>query len=302
MIFRQHSDRSVTLAGRHIVTHGLPRRIWLDLYHLFMTVTWPVLFATFAGFFLLFNLAFALVYSLQPGGIANVNPPGYWGIFFFSVETLATVGYGDMHPQSLFAHIVAAVEIFVGMMSVALIAGMMFARFSRPFARFLFANHAVIRRIDGQPTLMLRAANARQNIIMEAQAQLRLFREELTVEGFPMRRIYDLPLRRSQHPIFIFGWTLLHVIDSSSPLYGQSAQSLADSHANLLLTVSGTDETTGQTLMSRKHYPVSALRWNHTFLDILSTDADGTDRFDYSKFHQIEPMDIEHMKTGELRP
>lgn len=272
------------------MTRGLPRRIWLDLYHLFMTVTWPVLFATFAGFFLLFNLAFALVYSLQPGDIANVNPPGYWGIFFFSVETLATVGYGDMHPQSLFAHIVAAVEIFVGMMSVALIAGMMFARFSRPFARFMFANEVVIRRLDGQLTLMLRAANARQNIIMEAQAQLRLIREERTVEGFPLRRIYDLPLRRSQHPIFVFGWTLLHIIDAASPLYGQTAQSLTESHAGLLLTVSGTDETTGQTLMARKHYPPAAVRWNHNFLDML-TSENGTDSFDYTKFHQIEPLD-----------
>jgi len=290
MSFHQATDRHLTLAGRQIITRGLPRRIWHDLYHLFMTVTWPVLFATFAGFFLLFNLAFALVFSLQPGDIANVNPPGYWGIFFFSVETLATVGYGDMHPQSLFAHIVAAVEIFVGMMSVALIAGMMFARFSRPFARFMFANDVVIRRIDGQLTLMLRAANARQNIIMEAQAQLRLIRQERTVEGFPLRRIYDLPLRRSQHPIFIFGWTLLHVIDAASPLYGQTAQSLTESHAGLLLTVSGTDETTGQTLMARKHYPPASVRWNHNFIDML-TSENGMDSFDYTKFHQIEPLD-----------
>jgi inward rectifier potassium channel len=293
MIFRQITDRRLTLAGRQIITRGLPRRIWHDLYHRFMTVTWPVLFATFAGFFLLFNLAFALVFSLQPGDIANVNPPGYWGIFFFSVETLATVGYGDMHPQSLFAHIVAAVEIFVGMMSVALIAGMMFARFSRPFARFMFANYVVIRRIDGQLTLMLRAANARQNIIMEAQAQLRLIRQESTVEGYPMRRIYDLPLRRSQHPIFIFGWTLLHIIDAASPLYGQTAQSLTESHANLLLTVSGTDETTGQTLMARKYYPPANMRWNHNFIDILSSE-NGADSFDYTKFHQIEPLDDDH--------
>jgi len=290
MSFHQATDRHLTLAGRQIITRGLPRRIWHDLYHLFMTVTWPVLFATFAGFFLLFNLAFALVFSLQPGDIANVNPPGYWGIFFFSVETLATVGYGDMHPQSLFAHIVAAVEIFVGMMSVALIAGMMFARFSRPFARFMFANDVVIRRIDGQLTLMLRAANARQNIIMEAQAQLRLIRQERTVEGFPLRRIYDLPLRRSQHPIFIFGWTLLHVIDAASPLYGQTAQSLTESHAGLLLTVSGTDETTGQTLMARKHYPPASVRWSHNFIDML-TSENGMDSFDYTKFHQIEPLD-----------
>jgi inward rectifier potassium channel len=283
-------DRRLTLGGRPIITQGLPRRIWQDLYHLFMTASWPALFGTFAGFFVVLNLSFAALYSLQPAGVANLNPPGYWGRFFFSVETLATVGYGDMHPQLLFTHIVAAVEIFVGMMSVGLTAGMMFARFSRPFARFMFANHIVIRPVDGVQTLMLRAANARQNVILEAQAQLRLIRQEVTIEGFPIRRIYDLPLRRSQHPIFIFGWTLLHVIDAASPMYAQTEQSLIQSQASLLLTISGTDQTTGQTLMARRQYPVSSLRWDHSFVDILSVGADGVDRFDYTKFHEIQPL------------
>ena len=263
-----------------------------------MTASWPALFSRFAALFVLFNLTFATLYRLQPGGIANINPPGYWGYFFFSVETLATVGYGDMHPQTLFAHTLAAIEIFIGMMSVGLIAGIMFARFSRPFARFLFADHVVIRPVDGLLTLMLRAANARQNVIMEAHAELRLIRDERTVEGLPMRRLYDLPLRRSQHPIFAFGWTLLHVIDESSPLHGESEQSLMLSRANLLLSVAGTDESTGQTLMARKHYSSAAIRWNHTFADILSVEPDGSDRFDYTKFHVVEPVAVEEQNSG----
>jgi inward rectifier potassium channel len=286
------------LGERQIVTHGLPRRRWQDLYHLFMTASWPALFGRFAGLFVLFNLTFATLYRLQPGGIANLNPPGYWGYFFFSVETLATVGYGDMHPQTLFTHTLAAIEIFIGMMSVGLIAGIMFARFSRPFARFLFADQVVIRPVDGLLTLMLRAANARQNVIMEAHAELRLIRDERTVEGLPMRRLFDLPLRRSQHPIFAFGWTLLHVIDELSPLYGESEQSLMMSRANLLLSVAGTDESTGQTLMARKHYGSAAIRWNHTFADILSVDPDGIDRFDYTKFHQVEPLSMDEPESG----
>jgi inward rectifier potassium channel len=288
---RRHTERRLSLGGRQFITHGLPRRFWQDLYHLFMTARWPAVFGSLAIFFVLFNLAFASLYALQPAGVANLNPPGYWGLFFFSVETLATVGYGDMHPQSVFTHVLAAIEIFIGMMSVGLIAGIMFSRFSRPVARFLFADRAVIRPFDGQTTLMLRAANARQNVVMEAQAQLRLIREERTVENSLIRRIHDLPLRRSQQPTFIFGWTLLHVIDTSSPLHGQSAQSLADTNTTLLLTVTGTDETTGQMLMARKHYPVSALHWNHTFVDILSQTADGRDRFDYTKFQDIEPFE-----------
>ena len=207
------------------------------------------------------------------------------------------------------------------MMSVGLTAGMMFARFSRPFARFMFSDHAVIRPVDGKTTLMLRAANARQNVILEATAQLRLIRQEVTMEGYPIRRIYDMPLRRSQHPIFLFGWTLLHVtegqrrrlarayaqagadavesfhkvllhvIDEASPLYGQTPQSLGDSQSQLLLTISGTDQTTGQTLMARKHYPASQLRWNHSFADMLTVSADGIDHFDYNKFHSVESLD-----------
>lgn len=254
-----------------------------------MTMSWPRLFASYAGFFVLFNLMFAAIYSLEPAGIAHLSPPGYWGRFFFSVETLATVGYGDMHPRTVFSHIVAAMEIFSGVMSLALITGMMFARFSRPTARILFARFAVVRPFDGRLTLMLRAANERENVIMETSAQVRLIRDEFTGEGVRFRRIHDLPLRRREQPIFAFGWTLLHVIEGTSPLAGATPRALEASHAFLLVTLSGTDETTGQTIMARHIYPASALLWNHSFTDILSTGDDGVDRIDYAKFHDVEP-------------
>ncbi len=254
-----------------------------------MTASWSTVFSSFAGFFVLFNLLFAGIYALRLEDIANLNPPNYWGAFFFSVETFATVGYGDMHPQAPFAHVVAAMEIFLGEMSLALLTGLMFARFSRPRARFLFSRHAVVCPVDGRLTLMFRAANARQNIVMEAQASLRLLRDEMTPEGMPIRRIYDLPLRRSQHPIFIFGWTLMHVIDEHSPLAGETPESLAKSAAALLLSIAGTDETTGQPMMARESYTVAAVRWNHCFVDIL-TSRDGVDHFDYSHFHEVRPL------------
>ncbi len=256
-----------------------------------MTVSGLKLFAAVSTMFLLFNLLFAALYQLQPGDVTNVNPDGYWGLFFFSIETLASLGYGDMHPRTAYGHLVASCEVFTGLMALALITGLLFARFSRPTARFLFARNAVVRPLDGMPTLMLRAANARQNVVMEAQAQLRMIRDEQTPEGYNIRRIHDLALRRHHHPIFIFGWTLLHVIDTASPLYGQSEQSLNAARASLLLTISGTDETTGQTLMARHQYPASTLRWNHGFVDILSTGEDGVDRFDYLNFHEVQPLD-----------
>jgi inward rectifier potassium channel len=142
--------RVIRLGTRKIVTEGIVRPLFHDLFHHFMTVSWPRLFATLAAFFLVFDALFGLLYYLVPGCIANLSPPGFAGDFFFSVETLATVGYGDMHPQTFYGHSVAMIEIFVGLMSLALITGLMFARFSRPRARFLFSRNAVVRPIDGK--------------------------------------------------------------------------------------------------------------------------------------------------------
>jgi len=286
----RHIRRLGDSGGRQFITHGMPRRIPRDLFHRFMTASWPVIFGALSAYYMLFNLLFAAIYSLQPDDIANLNPAGYWGRFFFSVETFATVGYGDMHPRTLFAHIVAAIEIFIGLMTLALMTGMMFARFSKPTARFVFASRAVVRPINGKPTLMLRAANARQNIVMEAAAHLRMVRNEVTPEGWRIRRIQDLPLVRDRHPIFLFGWNLQHVIDANSPLADATEESMRNADAYLLLTVTGTDENTGQSLMARHEYPASAIHWNHTFVDILSTDAAGIDHFDYTRFQDIEPL------------
>jgi inward rectifier potassium channel len=282
--------RRLKLGERVILTQGLRPAVFQDLYHFFMTVSWPQLFAIIAAFFLAFDVLFGCLYYLVPGCIANLNPPGFAGAFFFSVETLATVGYGEMHPQTLYGHVISMIEIFVGLMALALITGLMFARFSRPRARFLFAENAVVRPLDGKVTLMFRAANARQNVIQEASAQLRMVRDEVTEEGFRIRRITDLSLVRSQHPAFILGWNIMHVIDDGSPLKDKSADSLNAAATVFILSLSGTDVTTGQVLMARNEYPSSAIRWNQSFRDILETDDDGKLRIDYRKFHELEPL------------
>ncbi len=282
--------RRIKLGEREIVTQGITRRVLQDLFHYFMTVSWPQAFATIAAFFLIFDLLFGWLYDRVPGCVANLNPPGFLGAFFFSVETLATVGYGDMHPQTLYGHTVAMVEIFVGLMMLALITGIMFARFSRPKARFMFAKNAVVRPIDGRLTLMFRAANERQNIVQEASAMLRMMRDEVSAEGFRIRRITDLTLVRARHPVFALGWTIMHVIDEASPLHKETAESLRASTASFILSLSGTDETTGQVLMARAEYPSTAIRWNEAFRDILEVAEDGTQYIDYGKFNEIEPI------------
>jgi inward rectifier potassium channel len=282
--------RIVRLGTRNVITEGMVRPIFHDLFHHFMTVSWPRLFATLGAFFIVFDLLFGFLYYLVPGSIAHLDPAGFAGDFFFSVETLATVGYGEMHPESFYGHSVAMIEIFVGLMSLALITGLMFARFSRPRARFLFTRNAVVRPIAGKPTLIFRAANERQNVVQDASARLRMLRDELTEEGYRIRRIVDLPLLRSQHPMFALGWTIMHVIDDASPLSSETAESLANSNSAFILSLSGTDENTGQILMARSEYSSADIRWNSTFRDILEEAPDGTIHVDYGKFHDIEPL------------
>jgi inward rectifier potassium channel len=287
---RNPAGRLIRVGAREVITEGNARPIFRDLFHHFMTVSWPRLFATLGAFFLSFDLLFGFLYHLVPGCIANLSPPGFAGDFFFSVETLATVGYGDMHPQTFYGHLIAMIEIFVGLMSLALITGLMFARFSRPQARFLFSRNAVVRPIAGKRTLLFRAANQRQNVVQDASARLRMLRDEVTEEGFRIRRIVDLPLLRSQHPMFVLGWTIMHVIDDTSPLSSETAASLQTSNATFVLSVSGTDENTGQVVMARAEYSSADIRWNATFHDFLEEAPDGKLHLDFSKFHLIEPL------------
>ena len=284
---RRRRAHRMRFGERTVVRHGLEDRFWQDLYHLSMTASWPAFLLAWGSAFMAGNILFSVLYHLVPGCVANLNPPGYLGEFFFSIETMATVGYGDMHPLTLYGHVVASIEIFLGLTGLALVTGVMFARFSRPSARFLFARLAVVHPMDGRRVLMLRAANARGNIVMEATAQLRLIRDAATSEGYRLRRVEDLKLVRSEHPLFVLGWNLMHVIDEHSPLHGEDAHSLARSAAILNLTLSGWDETTGQQLMARHAYTADAIRWEHVFVDILTLSEAGTDHFDYDRFHDV---------------
>jgi inward rectifier potassium channel len=287
---RHLAPRRVTRGRYQFLIQGLPSNALRDLYHHFMTIGWPRLFATLAAFFVCFDLLFGLLYHLVPGCIANLNPPGFAGAFFFSVETFATVGYGDMHPQTLYGHLVAMAEIFAGVMSLALITGIMFARFSRPRARFLFTRNAVVRPIDGQTTFVVRAANERHNVVQDASAQLHFMYDDTSVEGMSIRRIVDLPLVRSQHPVFSLGWTIMHVIDEASPLRSQTAQSLREKDASIVLSVKGTDDTTGQLLSARTEYTSADIHWNAAFPDLLEEAEDGTLHVDYSRFDRVVPL------------
>lgn len=293
-----NKPRTINIGGRTFVSQGLSRRIWDDIYHRALVVSWPVFFGLAAAAFLLLNTIFAGCYQLGTQPIANQYPHGFAGAFFFSVETLATVGYGDMHPQTVYAHVVATVEIFTGMASIAVVTGLIFSRFSRPRAKIIFADHPIVRMIDAKQTLMIRAANTRQNIIAEATAQLHLLRLETSPEGFRLRKIHDLKLIRDRHPIFMLSWNLMHVIDKSSPLYGETPETLESTQSTFLLSLEGIDETTSQSMLARRQWDHKELRWNHRYLDFIHLDDTGVNVIDYTVFHDVLPLDEDESQSG----
>jgi inward rectifier potassium channel len=261
-----------------------------DLYHNLLTMGWSGFMAVLAAGYLVFNLAFAALYLLQAGAIANAKPGSYADAFFFSVQTMATIGYGDMHPQTLYANLLVTVEVLLAMMALALATGLVFARFSLPTARIMFSSVAVIAPYDGKPTLMFRAANQRKNRILEAQVNVSLLREEASAEGVRMRRFQDLALTRARTPMFALTWTVMHVIDETSPLRGATRESLAREQAEIVVTIFGLDETVSQQIHARYSYLARDIAWNRRFVDILGRLEDGTRVVDYRRFHDVEEL------------
>jgi inward rectifier potassium channel len=281
--------RRQVIEGREITSHGYEYDLLQDFYHLCLTASWPKFFSVAALGFITLNILFAWVYLIEPSGVANLSPPNFWGAFFFSVETLATVGYGDMHPQNFYVHIIATIEVFTGMASVAVLTGLIFARFSKPKSRVLFSDSLILSPFNGVPTLMLRVANARQNLIANATAKMHVLIREESAEGKVFRRIYDLDLARSDQPMFFLTWTIMHPITPNSPLFGLRAEDMQNKEIVFLLRIVGFDESIGQELQARKNYSQDKILWDHQFVDVVHFDhTDGATHIDYKKFHQTE--------------
>ncbi len=260
----------------------------LDLYHGLLTVPWRGFFGVLSLAYLGFNVVFAALYLLSGDGIGNARPGSFADAFFFSIQTMATIGYGQMYPQSLAANLLVCLEVLLGMSGLALATGVIFARFSRPTARVLFSRIAVVASYDGVPTLMFRAANQRRNDqILEAQVSVSLLRDEQTSEGTAMRRFHDLALMRARSPMFALTWMVMHRIDERSPLYRATAETLAAERAEIVVTLIGLDATFAQTVHARHSYIAGDLVWNRRLADILHFDEDGRRIVDFHRFHDL---------------
>jgi inward rectifier potassium channel len=297
-----HTDRApVALHTSHIVQREASDRVvrvgqeaagMQDLYHRLLTMGWGQFLFVTSAVYLLANAVFAVLFFLQPGSIANARPGSFWDAFFFSVETFATVGYGVLAPATDYANWVMTVETFVGLVTVAATTGVVFARISRPTARVKFAKVAVVAMHEGKPTLMIRMGNERRSQIVEANVTMAILRSRTTVEGRFTRRFEDLKLIRAKTPIFAISFTAMHVVDEHSPLFGMSPEDLKAAEIELLVTVTGLEETLGQTVHARASYVAEEILLGQRYVDIFGLTDDGRRGIDYSKFDLTQPDPI----------
>lgn len=295
-----HSHTGHTHAGHHAhhvrarpqrpkpIIRGQDGSQWKDIYHSVLTASWGTFFLGLAGFFIALNALFAIFYLADPRGLLNARPGSFWDAFFFSIQTIGSLN-SPMLPRSDYIRAVMAVEAFCGIVNLALVTGVIFARFSRPFARVIFSNVAVIVPFDGVPTLMFRAANQRANQILDATATVSLARQVTTAEGIIMRRFQELKLVRGRTPLFSLSWTMMHAIDETSPLFGLSPDTLYDMQMEIIILLSGTDETLSQMIYARQVYSPDDILFDRRFVDVLHRGETGRTEVDLHRFHDTEP-------------
>jgi inward rectifier potassium channel len=287
---RRHRPVSIRSGAVEFVKVNTEGWEWRDIYRWLLSLSWPQ-FAAFVGVvYVGLNLLFAAVYSLGRESIAGLTT-AHWFLdcFFFSVQTLATVGYGHMYPQSLYGHLVSTVEIMTGVFLLAVMTGLIFVRFSRPIARVVFSRSIVIAPLNGKPTLMVRVGNENRHSMVEAEFRIMFSCDQPLVEGGDFRFFYNLKLHFDRLTIFPAALTLRHVIDEKSPLHGATPASLETSRALFFVSVVGIDPVIAAAVQTQQDYSWRDIRFNERFVEIYSHHGDGKLAVDYGRLHDTEP-------------
>lgn len=286
---RRREARPVRVGVLDVFTTGASRFDLRDPYHFIATMSWPMFFLCLVVSELLINSAFALLYIAVPGAIANVPAGSFIDAFFFSIETLATVGYGSMVPATRYGHVVSAVEIICGVVYTAVVTGVIFLRFSKPRAKIVYAERPVVANHNGVPTLMIRIANGRTHMLTDACARLSALVTEATPEGQQFRHMEGLELMVPRLPVFALTWTIMHKIDPRSPLHGRSAETLTEDGTLLNLTLEARDPALSVQVHDIKSYLPQSIAFGMRYADAVSWDDAGRTIADIRRVSLIEP-------------
>jgi inward rectifier potassium channel len=261
-----------------------------DTYHLVLTLSWPGFAAVVFSIYLFINVVFATLYLLEPHAIAEMTPGSFFDAFFFSVETLATVGYGHMYPETYYGHLITMLEIMVGLFGLAVITGLIFVRFSRPTARMHFSKVAVIAPFDGVPNLMIRVANLRHQAMVEPQFRMVLLRNIITAEGDDMRRFHPLKLEFDRLITFPAVLTIRHRIDEESPIFGMTPEDFRQLDVRIIASIVGVDTVIVAPVQSFGDYNDDQIEWNRRFVEIYHQSKENEWTVDYGRIDETEEM------------
>lgn len=277
----------------------------LSVYHALLSISWVKFFLFIIAGYFLTNVVFAFGYVLcgpeaLQGAAGKSLPDRFLEAFFFSVQTLATIGYGRISPVGLAANILVAIEALVGLLGFALATGLLFARFSRPSAKIVFSDRAIIAPYRGMTAFEFRIANERSNQIIEVELTVTMSRNE-ALGGKRVRRFYELPLERKRVVFLPLHWVIVHPIDESSPLYGATKDSFDASDPEFFILVTGVDEIFSQTVHARSSYKHNEVVWGAKFSNMFLPSDGGTTSIDMHKIHDIEAADLPIGKISSPR-
>jgi inward rectifier potassium channel len=270
-----------------------PKRDFSDVYHLLLGSSWPKVVVVLGSCFVVIAFVFAVLFWLGGDCIAGIRPHHLRDYFYFSVQTLATIGYGGMTPVGDYANVLVCIEAFTGMVCLAMMTGLIFSKFSVPKSRILFSHFATISKKDGRRALTFRLANSRGNHIVETTLKVTLIRAEKTLEGENLRRLHPLKLAVSETPVFALTFMATHYIDENSPLFGKTQEDMRADRSEIVVTMNGTDDVLGQTVHARFNYSADTICWGHRLADTLSTAPNGVAIVDYTKFHETIPWELD---------
>jgi inward rectifier potassium channel len=266
---------------------------WRDFhpYLLLINSSWPVFLVVLFLGYLVVNTMFASVYyAIGTEQLQGINEPTAWRrfveTFFFSAHTLTTVGYGSIAPKGMGANIAAALEALTGVLGFAVATGLLFGRVSRPSARIGFSENMLVADYQDGRSLQFRVVNRRQNSLMELEARVMLMTVDM--QSGKGKRTYQLmKLEREKVIFFPLTWTIVHPIDSESPLFGMTAEDLRRLQAEVLILIKGYDDTFSQTVLARRSYRHDEILWGRRFAPAFFVDDEGALVLEVAKVGEI---------------
>jgi inward rectifier potassium channel len=296
---RREKAARVRIGSYEFRKKGISRFDLRDPYTFAHALTWPQFFAALLLLYIAVNFVFGLLYWVVPGTVANARPGSFGDAYFFSMETLATVGYGEMYPATVYGRVIAGIEIVGGLTFTAILTGLTFVRFSRPRSKVVFADNPIVATHKGKPTLMVRIANGRASMLTDAEAKLNVLFRDRTADGRLFRRAQELRLERAHLPAFPLSWTLMHVLDERSPLHGFDEARAVAEDVRVFVTIMAHDPMLATTLQDIHNYAPQDIRFGMRYADAVIEAPDGMMAMDMDRIGALEPdTGADYMEQG----